>query len=548
MEEGRAAQPGLGGLTDGAPSADLSAATRREALQRMAGERPDLLVVGGGITGAGIAREAALRGYQVALVEKGDFASGTSSASTKLAHGGLRYLEQRQLGLVFEALGERRVLLRIAPHLVRPLELLFPLYRGRPPHPWKLRAGLALYDLLALGRNLGGHRMLSARAVRSRAPELATGGLRGAGLFYDCWAHDSGLVLATLRDASAAGAAVASYARAELVGEGRVTIQDLLDGGLLEVRPRLVVSAVGAWTDAFLGDGRLRPSKGIHLAFRRQDLPLEQALAISSPRDGRLLFVLPWGAHVYAGTTDTPYQGPPEEVAVEVQDVDYVLEAVRESLPGAEVGPGEVSGSWAGLRPLLRSQAAGSYQSSREHGIWQPHRGVLAIAGGKLTTYRVMARQCVDAAARILSREHGLSLRPPAPTGERPLPGGGPGWDAQPEGDLPPEVRAHLVARFGSEAGWVAARAGEGAGELLAPGLPHLEAEVLHAVRKEMALRVADFLVRRSHLASRELAGSMDAAPRVAELMGRELGWSPDRTRHEVDSFRAWARRRLIGG
>lgn len=519
-------------------TAEINAATRARALEALGSDRFDLLVVGGGITGAGIAREAALRGYRVGLVDKADFASGTSSTSTKLAHGGLRYLEQYDFGLVFEALGERRVLMNIAPHLVRPLQLLFPLYRDRPPHPLKLRAGLILYDLLALGRNIGRHRMLSAAETGKRVLGLGTEGLRGAGLFYDCWAHDTGLVLATLRDAAGAGARLANYVSARLDRPGGVELRDERDGRTGSVKARLVISATGPWTDPFLGGDYLRPSKGVHLAIPRWRLPLDQALATTSPRDGRLVFLIPWDGHTYVGTTDTPYQGSPEAVAMEPWDVDYLLETVNVSFPEARVRSEEVTGSWAGLRPLLRSTTTATYHSSREHAIWEPGPGVLAIAGGKLTTYRVMARQCVDAAVRILRRDHGLEIRPPADTAARPLPGGEPGWDRPPGAALPPGVQEHLIRRYGAETGWIADL---GDHEPLIASLPHIEGEVRHAVRRELALTVADVLLRRTHLASRELRASVEAAPRVAAIMAEELGWSAQETRSEVDAYRSWA-------
>jgi glycerol-3-phosphate dehydrogenase len=476
----------------------LNAHARRLALDSLASGAVDILVVGGGITGAGVAREAALRGYRTALVEQADFASGTSSASTKLVHGGLRYLEQYDFRLVFEALRERWVLLEIAPHLVTPLRLLFPLYAARPPGPARLRAGLFLYDLLALGRNVGRHRMLSATEARARQPLLETEGLRGAGLFWDCWVDDAALAIATLQDAAAAGARVASYTSARLEEPGAVALRDELEQETFVTRARLVVSAVGPWTDRLLGTGRLRASKGVHLAFPRELVPIEEPVVLTAPQDRRLLFVVPWEAHTYVGTTDTPYAGAPEDVGIEPEDVDYLLEALRAGFPGLRVAASDLTGGWAGVRPLLASEASGTYRASREHAIWEEGKGVLAIAGGKLTTYRRMARQCVDVAAGILARDHRITRRPAAPTASRPLPGG--------------------------------------------EGADSLEGEVRRAVRAEGALRLPDVLVRRLQLAPRDLAASLEVAPQVALTMAEELGWEEERREAELAAYRSWAK------
>lgn len=354
-------------------------------------------------------------------------------------------------------------------------------------------------------------------------------------MFSDAWVHDAALVIATVRDAASAGAAVASYLEARVVAPGRVRLADRLEGGELEARARLVVSAVGPWTDRFLRTGLLRPSKGVHLALPHDRLPLQGPLAATSPRDGRLVFLLPWPPYSYVGTTDTPHAGDPDQVRVDEEDVGYLLETTRAILPGAAPTPEMVSGAWAGLRPLLASDASGTYRSSREHAIWESGPRLLAIAGGKLTTYRVMARQCMDAAARVLAREDGLALAPPAPTDQRPLPGGEAGWNRPL--DLPDRQMAeYLTRRYGTDAGRVR---GAGSLERLAPGVVHSEAEVLHLVRVEGALRLPDVLVRRTHLANLDRASARDVASRVAELMGGELGWSPERRRAEVQGLRA---------
>ncbi|MGH7699845.1 MAG: glycerol-3-phosphate dehydrogenase/oxidase, partial [Gemmatimonadales bacterium] len=394
----------------------------------MAAEPVDLLVIGGGITGAGIARDAALRGIRTALVEKGDWGGGTSSHSSRLIHGGLRYLEQREFRLVAEASRERRILLRIAPHLVRPISFLFPVYRGSRVTAWKLRAGLWLYDLLAAFRNVRSHRWLRPRRVRREEPGLKDKDLVGAALYYDAQADDARLVLATVRSAARAGALAANYA--EAIGlakpDGQVrgaTVRDALAGVTRTVRALVVVNATGPWTDVLRrlddpwAEPLLRLTRGAHVAVPRARLGQRHAVTVFSPIDGRVMFVLPWGDLSYIGTTDTDDAGPPDDVRATAEDVVYLLRSANAFFPNARLGPGDVISTWAGLRPLLApARAVSASEVSREHRIVESAAGLLTIAGGKLTTHRVMGRDVADVVARRL---HALDDRPvaaPPPT------------------------------------------------------------------------------------------------------------------------------------
>ncbi|HEX7241422.1 MAG TPA: glycerol-3-phosphate dehydrogenase/oxidase, partial [Longimicrobiaceae bacterium] len=404
--------------------AGFSAAARAARWEALGREPLDLLVVGGGITGTGIALDAAGRGLRTALVEAGDFAEGTSSRSSRLVHGGLRYLQTGDFRLVFEALSERRRLLRLAPHLVRPLPFLFPLFRGGPVGFRKLQAGMWAYDALSLFRGVRRHRMLRPAAVAEAEPGLRAEGLAGAALYHDASVDDARLTLAVARTAAEAGAELVTHAEVtgflrEGDGIGGARVRDRLGGGTREVRARVVVNATGPWCDALrrLADPgvrpRLRPTKGVHVVLRRERVGNAGAIIFPSPLDGRIMFVLPWGAFTYLGTTDTDYDGSPAAASAEGADVEYLLESVNALYPGARLAAADVLSTWTGVRPLLapRAEGGGITESAtpREHEIWRDRSGLVSVAGGKLTTYRVMAAQAVDFVARVLGRERELA-------------------------------------------------------------------------------------------------------------------------------------------
>jgi glycerol-3-phosphate dehydrogenase len=545
---------------EGTPLSDqeFSHRTRAAALATMAREPVDLLVIGGGITGAGIARDAALRGLRTALIDKGDFGGGTSSASSRLVHGGLRYLEQREFGLVFEASRERRVLLRTAPHLVRPLPFLFPIYRGSRVAAWKLRAGLWLYDLLATFRNVGRHRWVGPTQVRQLEPGLRDRELKGAGLYYDAQTNDARLVLATLRAAAQAGAAVANYAEASALAQsdGRVrgaVVRDHLSGETQTVRALVVVNAAGPWSDAVRrldgspSDAVLRPTKGVHVVVPRSRLGHTRAITLFSPIDGRVMFVLPWGDLSYIGTTDTDDAGSPDTVRATAADVVYLLRSANAFVPRARLGAADVVSTWAGLRPLLAppERDAGTASAvSREHRILESPSGLMTIAGGKLTTYRVMARELVD---RVVQRLHQLDGRPapPAPPTDRlPLPGGESAdldvlVEAAQRRGVSDATARHLVGNYGSE--WAAVLnlvdKDRALGRSVITGRPELLAEVAHGVEREMAVRLVDVLMRRLAVFHSDPGHGRTVAPAVASVMGRLLGWDEEREMEEVAEY-----------
>jgi glycerol-3-phosphate dehydrogenase len=510
----------------------FSAATRAANLSRMAEGRFDVLVIGGGITGAGIALDAATRGLSVALVEKSDFASGTSGRSSRLIHGGIRYLsdfasgtsgrssrlihggirylEQRDFALVRESLRERRTLLRLAPHLVRPL----PVYMlaDSPRSRALYQGGLAGYGLLAAGRNVGHHRSVRAEQFLQAAPGLA-GRPRGY-RYYECQTDDARLTIEVARTAQACGALLANHARADgLLGGARVTgasVVDELTGQRFEIRARATVNATGVWADEVRGLApggreRLVPSKGVHLVFAPGAVRSKVTIfAPSAADDGRFIFLTPWEDRVYAGTTDTPYSGDLEDPAADDSDRDYILSAVARYFP--TVTQRDVVASWAGLRPLL-SQDQGPADTktrdlSRKHAVAEDPPGLFTITGGKLTTYRAMAEDLVDRLAGTL--EAG-----PCRTRDIPLGLHGSAREALHLATaevarlgLPARAAVRLVQRYGDD--WHGAvrliGADRSLGEPVVAGLPVLSVELELARSREMAMTDEDVLVRRTRL------------------------------------------------
>jgi glycerol-3-phosphate dehydrogenase len=530
---------------------------RRATLDRLTARPFDLLVIGGGITGAGIARDAAMRGFRTALVEAADLGSGTSSRSSRLVHGGLRYLEQGDFGLVRESTRERRILLRIAPHLVRPLAFVFPVHRGDRVPLWKLAAGMVLYDFLAPRSNVRRHRILGKRALLAAEPMLREQGLVGGARYYDAQCDDARLVVATARSALLHGAEVATYTR--VVGLERsggqvrgAMVQDEA-GRQGTVRASVVVNATGPWTDALrrLEDPAarplLRPTRGVHVMVHRERLGHTAGITLTSPIDGRVMFVLPWGAFSYIGTTDTDEPGPPERAAPSEADVLYLLRSANAFFPNAHLTEDDVISSWAGVRALLAGDdPLAASAVSREHVIHHGPAGMLTIAGGKLTTYRAMAAELVDEVAGELTRREGRHRPDKALTASEPLPGGE-AADLEPmrqtvmELGLDAGTAEHLLRHYGTEAAAVC-NLGRLEHALLArlhPDHPAIEAEVIHHARRELAARVDDVLVRRIHLHYETADHGAQAAPRVAALLGRELNWDDERIGRELAAWRA---------
>jgi glycerol-3-phosphate dehydrogenase len=533
---------------------------RAEAVAALTAERFDVLVVGGGITGAGVALDAATRGYSVALVERGDYAIGTSSRSSKLVHGGLRYLQNFDLGLVREALLERQVNVALAPHLVRPLPLVVPAFDGARPDRL-MGLGLNMYDVMSRRRGRDDaewsparHRVISGEEVVELLPALAARRPSAGYLFYDCQTDDVRLVLTVLGEAERFGAVFAN--RVEAVGllddggrAGGARVRDLETGALHEVRAANVVNATGVWADRLrpeeLHDEAevpvIRPSRGTHVVLPRSAVPIV-AGAIAPAGGNRTIFVLPWLGQTLVGTTDNDYEGELEHVQPADADIAYLLEAVN-AFFATSLGAADVEGAFAGVRPLISTgDPRKSVDISRKAELYETSSGMVTITGGKLTTWRRMAKMTVD---RLVERD---GLESPCVTQQVPL-----GLPVDPAAlprvpGVPEEAYEQLAGRYGSAAqevlGIAAARP-----ELAAPivpGRPDLLAEAAHAARREQARTVGDVLLRRTRLgltAGRALLDpSADGPERVAAAIGDELGWDGARRAHEAAAFRDEAR------
>ena len=559
QEEGAALTNQYAGTTKLAPGSAGPSASVVEAragdLRSLAGERWDLLVVGGGITGCGILLDAATRGLRAALIERDDIAVGTSSRSSRLIHGGLRYLEQFQIGLVREALRERGLLLRLAPHLVRLEPFLFPVYGGPWSRPF-FGAGLTMYDLLGASADGGFHRHLSVGDALAAAPALRRKGLRGAFVYHDGQEDDARYAVTVVRTARAKGAIAVTRTEAVhgIEEGGRIvgcTARDVLTGAEFEIRARAVVDATGVWTGREDGpfpssDSHLtQPSRGVHLVVRRDRIQSRYGMTLRIPH--RVCFLVPGPDGWVIGTTDHEDHGSPDRPEPTLAEVDEILGNVNRTL---DVGltRNDVVAAFAGLRPLAvdpGGSAGSTVKASREHRIRTEPSGLVRISGGKFTTYRLMAAQAVDTALGSVARSR------PSRTAEVQLAGAASKAELQAlaagisaESGIAGGLADRLVGSFGSDASAVVTLGREfGLLGPLGPDIAHIEAEVLWSVREESALSVDDFLSRRTRLAQEMPDRGARVAPRVAEIMGSELGWSEAERAKSVESFLATAHR-----
>lgn len=545
----------------------LSPESRGENLERMAaaggGQDPplDILVIGGGITGAGVARDAGHRGLRVGIVERRDFAAGTSSRSSKLIHGGVRYLQMGDFGLVRESATERRILGHIAPHVVRPMRMVVPAH-GRRSY-LALNVGLWTYDKVGSTDESERYTMWSREETLAQVPQLRPERVYGAVAYWESATDDARLVLETLKDAHAAGALVANYAEVTALHteQGRVVgarVHDSIAGTDVDVAARVVINAAGPWVDAVrqlegpLPSKRLHLSKGIHLTLPWRCIPVEHIVAFSA-RDRRTVFVAPRGPVVYVGTTDTSYGEPTDYPEITTDDVHYLLEAAARAFSTPGITRENVVSAWAGLRPLLHEEGKAPSEISRKDEIMVGESGLLSIAGGKLTTYRPMAERIVDLAIETLERQGVL----PASLGKcqtdrLPLAGGdfSPGSLQQLEQTLvqrhpavPTATIAALLATYGTQCETVLAPLAEHPelAEPVAPGTALLRAEVRYAIEHEMALGVEDTLERRTRsllFAEDQGLGAVDA---VAAMLTERLGWTATRRQADATAYRVLA-------
>ncbi len=537
-------------------SVALSPEFREQSLKAMAEEELDILVIGGGVVGAGSALDAATRGLKVGLVEARDFASGTSSRSSKLVHGGLRYLEMLDFRLVAEALKERGLLLQeLAPHLVHPVAFLYPLqHRG-----WErfyAGAGVALYDAMSRVSGRAGvplHQHLTRRGARRLAPSLRKDALVGALKYYDAQVDDARHTMFIARTAAAYGAHVASRARVvELVREGeRVTgavVRDLENGTVLTIRAKQIVNATGVWTDETqeLGGQRgqfhVRASKGVHLVVPKDRIRSDVGLILRTEKS--VLFVIPWGRHWIIGTTDTDWDLDKAHPAASRADIDYLLEHINEVLE-VPLTRDDVVGVYAGLRPLLEGESDATSKLSREHAVGHPAPGLVVVAGGKYTTYRIMAQDAVDEAVFGMSSQFDRKVGPSV-TQDVPLLGAE-GYHALvnsrrvlAEGSGLHEVWIdHLLKRYGSLVHEVLdlVKQDPSLGEPLAAAPDYLRVEAVYAASHEGARHLDDILTRRIRLSIETFDRGVGAADEVADLVGPILGWSAEQRAVEIEHY-----------
>lgn len=473
--------------------------TREETLRALSEAPLDLLVIGGGIVGSGVARDAALRGLRVGLVEQHDFAFGTSSRSSRLLHGGLRYLAQGRVGLVHEASVEKKIIHHIAPHLADPLPFIFPTYRGNKHWVlWQLKIGVKIYDLLCGGRNLGKSTWLGRDQVRDLVPALTTTNLNGAVRYYDGFTNDARLTLDTLRSAAKHGGSIANYCRfrnAIRKEFWECEIEDQLGRKAFTVRARAVVNATGPWADGLPHSRvKLRVTKGIHLVVDQARVPVPDTVVMTEGK--RILFAIPWGERTIIGTTDTDYHGSLEDVTADRADLAYVLQITNQFFPNARLTNADVISAWAGLRPLIANPNGKPSDISRSHEITNPEPRWWDVAGGKLTTYRLMAEQTVDKIVRELR-----IAAAPCRTAQEPL--------------LPPAETAGVSGILPSE---------------------FSRRSVEHYCAREWAVHLDDVLVRRTswHYYFRDAAAK---AERVADWMGELLGWSAAQRAAELQRY-----------
>lgn len=533
---------------------EFSFRTRTENLKKFEEQEFDIAIIGGGITGAGAARDASMRGLKVALVEANDFASGTSSRSSKLIHGGIRYLENLEFGLVFEALNERRRLFEMAPHLVHPLRFILPVYEGDRVGMFKLGLGMWAYDALAMFEVPKMHQRLSKFETAEKVPSILKKGLLGAYEYSDAYMDDDRLVMETLRSAHQFGTVAANYVKAtsaEFEGErvSALLCEDLLTKKKIKIRAKHFLSTVGPWTDKVATDlfkkwkPILRPSKGIHLTLDRNRLPLKDAVVMSTRADKRIVFGIPRHEMIIIGTTDTDFTGDPGKVNVTAEDVKYLLGIVDQYFPEAKIQEADIIASYAGVRPLVADDSETESATSREHVILEDPRNITFVAGGKYTTYRHMAAQIVDAALRALPqsvRETTRTARTDVPL--NPMVSSENYWRsfryierwARLSGFSIKSVTA-LVNRHGMETEEMLSEV-----ENQAHFADKWSVEAIHAIEKTMCLSLLDFYVRRTPLMLARRDHGIGILDWMAKVFQMHLGWSDEKTKEEVGSVHSF--------
>ena len=537
---------------------DFSTATRSAALQALKeGGTLDLLVIGGGITGVAAARDAARRGLNVGLIERGDYACGTSSRSSKLVHGGLRYLENFDFGLVHEGCQERRLLLDRDPTHVEPLEFVYPVYAGDKAGYYQVKAGMLLYDALAVFRNIHLHKMMGSSGIQERVPGIRDQGLRGGASYYDARMDDARYCMATARAAAREGAHLVTYCEAESIqhegSANKVQCRDVLGDAPVTLQAKAVVIACGPWTDRvrdqLLGKSKnvLAPTKGVHIVVPRERMPLPRSLLMRHPDDGRVVFNIPWGSTAtIIGTTDTFFEGDPGDAHADSADVDYILRVANFVFPEAKLTREDVVATYTGLRPLMLEEGVDEGATSREHAVIEDEGAVFTIAGGKWTTHRRMGKDVVDRVVQRLELDCRACSTAGAPVEDLGTPMVGPA-DTRAVRDLArregiePEVVARLSKHLGRGMREAIERMREDSSlkEPVVDGQPVLMGEVFAWARHEQAMTLTDALDRRTSLALVAKGQAVERSRQVAERMAPDLGWDATEVDRQVEQYAA---------
>lgn len=526
---------------------EFSHLTRIQNIQKLKSEKFDLLIIGGGITGAGVARDAALRGLKVALVEASDFASGTSSRSSKLVHGGIRYLENFEFHLVFEALSERTKLFEIAPHLVHPLRFMIPLFKDSRVGPFKMGLGLLLYDMLSLFQAPESYEKLNKDQTLERIPIVRGADLVGSCVYSDAYMDDDRLVHETLRSANEAGACMANYVKVtrSIFTNGQVSglnVVDVISGQSFNISADHVACTVGPWTDLvgekLVDDWQklLRPTKGIHLTLSKDRLHLPNAVVMAAQKSSRIVFAIPRHEMIIIGTTDTDFSGDPSSARADFEDVEYLLKITNEYFPDAKITQQDVLSSYVGVRPLVKDDSGNEGKTSREHVILTDSRGFTFVAGGKYTTYRLMSEQIVDRVLESWSIERRLSFKRCSTvqplnsfvTAER---------IQYAQSNSVTDKEKQLSERFGAESFEILKNYGT--------EKTYWQLEAHQAIRTTMCLTLVDFFTRRVPLMLSHRDHGLELLPEISEVFSAELKWTAAETAVQQQALRNYIEKEL---
>jgi len=544
-------------------SLSFSPAVREENINKLQTEQYDILVIGGGITGAGIIRDAVFRGYRTALIEKDDFASGTSSKSSKMIHGGFRYLKNLEIGLVQEALQERKNLMELAPHLVHPMQCLLPIYEDAPNPPWMVKLGMMLYNGLSGTKSIGAHKMISVDKIHKLEPILRRKGLKKVGLYYDSWADDFRLVMSTIQSAAQKDGVIANYVKAvdifkENVNVAGIMAQDTITGNIFPIRSRVIANATGPWSDElrnklFKDKQRyIRTTKGIHLLIHREHLPVNHTVVLLSIEDQRPIYAIPWRKFVLIGTTDTDYDSDLDRIQTEKSDVDYLLASINFYFPYANLSEAKIISTFTGLRPLVYEEQKSASAVTREYQIFEKPKNFFTIIGGKLTTYRNMAEEMVNQMGKVLKTSFDISAKNEECTTDKYHLYGG---DISDYGNFFEEWTRHLINQYNFDkdiAEHFVETFGNRIPDLLTaiddtedgrkrilPELPHVWGELTYAYRHEMIMGLDDFLIRRTHLFPLDAKQSLDIYEPVANRLGKLLGWTHSEKKSQIERYKS---------